>query len=61
MRRIRLACLLVIFVQVQWAALGTHDVYIVTMEGDPVVSYRGGVQGFPATAVDSDEEIDLTR
>ncbi|AQK81150.1 Subtilisin-like protease SBT2.6 [Zea mays] len=60
MRRIRLACLLVIFVQVQWAALGTHDVYIVTMEGDPVVSYRGGVQGFPATAVDSDEEIDLT-
>ncbi|PWZ17217.1 Subtilisin-like protease SBT2.6 [Zea mays] len=60
MRRIRLACLLVIFVQVQWAAHGTHDVYIVTMEGDPVVSYRGGVQGFPATAVDSDEEIDLT-
>ena len=61
MRRIRLACLLLIFVQVQRAVLGTHDVYIVTMEGDPVVSYQGGVEGFPATAVDLDEEMDVTR
>ncbi|CAD6335535.1 unnamed protein product [Miscanthus lutarioriparius] len=60
MRRIRLACLLLIFVQVQRAVLGTHDVYIVTMEGDPVVSYQGGVEGFPATAVDLDEEMDVT-
>lgn len=61
MWRIKLACLLLIFVQVQRVVLGTHDVYIVVMEGDPVVSYRGGVDGFPATAVDLDEEMDVTR
>jgi hypothetical protein len=61
MRRVKLACLLLIFVQVQRAVLGTHDVYIVTMEGDPVVSYRGDVDGFPATAVDLDEEMDVSR
>ncbi|AQK66760.1 Subtilisin-like protease SBT2.6 [Zea mays] len=60
MWRIKLACLLLIFVQVQRVVLGTHDVYIVVMEGDPVVSYRGGVDGFPATAVDLDEEMDVT-
>lgn len=59
MRRIKLAWLLLIFLQ--RVVLGTHDVYIVTMEGDPVVSYRGGVEGFPATAVDLDEEMDIAR
>lgn len=57
MRRIKLACLLLLAF-VQQVVLGTHDVYIVTMEGDPVISYQGGVEGFPATAVDLDEEMD---
>ncbi|XP_077238509.1 subtilisin-like protease SBT2.5 [Tasmannia lanceolata] len=39
---------------------GNRDVYIVIMEGEPVVSYRGGVKGFAATAVDSGEKIEIT-
>jgi len=37
------------------------EIYIVTLEGEPVVSYRGGVDGFEATASESDEKIDVTR
>lgn len=37
------------------------EVYIVTVEGEPITSYRGGVNGFEATAVESDEKIDTTR
>ncbi|KAL6508516.1 hypothetical protein OROHE_021649 [Orobanche hederae] len=42
--------------------LGKSEVYIVTVEGEPVISYQGGVKGFEATAVDSDsdEKIDVT-
>lgn len=42
---------------------GKAEIYIVTLEGEPVISYRGGVDGFEATAVepDSDEKIDSTR
>lgn len=40
---------------------GYAEVYIVTMEDEPVISYRGGVNGFEATAVESDEKIDVTR
>ncbi|KAM6554160.1 hypothetical protein CsatB_014922 [Cannabis sativa] len=36
------------------------EVYIVTIEGEPIVSYKGGVNGFEATAVESDEKIDTT-
>lgn len=36
------------------------EVYIVTLEGEPVISYKGGVNGFEATAVESDEKIDTT-
>lgn len=39
---------------------GYAEVFIVTMEDEPVVSYRGGVNGFEATAVESDEKIDVT-
>ncbi|KZV18285.1 subtilisin-like protease [Dorcoceras hygrometricum] len=41
---------------------GKAEIYIVTLEGEPVVSYRGGVDGFEATAVDSDsdDKIDVT-
>lgn len=59
MKGLSLACLLLALVP--QLVLGTHDVYIVTMVGDPVVSYTGGVEGFPATAADLDEEMDVTR
>ncbi|XP_010526401.1 PREDICTED: subtilisin-like protease SBT2.6 [Tarenaya hassleriana] len=34
------------------------EVYIVTMDGDPIISYRGGENGFEATAMESDEKVD---
>lgn len=37
------------------------DVYTVIMEGEPVITYRGGVGGFAATASESGEKIDVTR
>ncbi|XP_060172190.1 subtilisin-like protease SBT2.5 [Lycium barbarum] len=37
------------------------EIYIVTVEGEPVISYKGGIDGFEATAVEeSDEKIDTT-
>ncbi|KAL9361713.1 hypothetical protein Peur_044498 [Populus x canadensis] len=39
---------------------GKAEVYIVTMEGEPVISYTGGIPGFEATAVESDEKLDAT-
>lgn len=41
--------------------IGKSEVYIVTLEGEPVVSYKGGVNGFEPIAVESDEKIDFTR
>ncbi|KAI3782296.1 hypothetical protein L2E82_12336 [Cichorium intybus] len=35
--------------------IGKSEVYIVTIEGEPVISYKGGVNGFEAT-----EEVDVT-
>ncbi|ONI27259.1 hypothetical protein PRUPE_1G076600 [Prunus persica] len=40
--------------------VGKADVYIVTIEGEPIISYKGDVDGFEATAVESDEKIDTT-
>lgn len=37
------------------------EIYMVIVEGEPVISYKGGVDGFEATAVESDEKIDVTR
>ncbi|XP_020979495.1 subtilisin-like protease SBT2.6 [Arachis ipaensis] len=34
------------------------EIYIITAEGEPVTSYRGGIDGFEATVVESDEKID---
>ncbi|GAA0141528.1 protease [Lithospermum erythrorhizon] len=31
------------------------------MEGEPVISYKGGVDGFEATAVEFDGKLDATR
>ncbi|KAJ6732006.1 PROPROTEIN CONVERTASE SUBTILISIN/KEXIN [Salix purpurea] len=39
---------------------GKAEVYIVTMVGEPVISYTGGIPGFEATAVESDEKLDAT-
>ncbi|KAK9697552.1 hypothetical protein RND81_08G044600 [Saponaria officinalis] len=43
-----------------YLALVKAEVYIVVLDEEPVVSYRGGVKGFEATASDSDEKIDVT-
>ncbi|XP_076955934.1 subtilisin-like protease SBT2.6 [Bidens hawaiensis] len=40
--------------------IGKSEIYIVTIEGEPVTSYRGGVSGFDATAVESGEKLDVT-
>ncbi|XP_058068192.1 subtilisin-like protease SBT2.5 [Magnolia sinica] len=39
---------------------GNGDIYIVTMQGEPVVRYRGGIDGYAATFSDSEEKIDFT-
>lgn len=41
--------------------IAREEVYIVTVEGEPIISYKGGELGFEATAVESDEKIDPTR
>ena len=45
------------------AKFGKAEIYIVTVEGEPIVSYTGGVDGFEATAVESDDDhkLDSTR
>ncbi|KAF8392800.1 hypothetical protein HHK36_021037 [Tetracentron sinense] len=58
MRTMAFECTLLVFFGL--FVFGKAEVYIVTVEGEPVVSYRGGVEGFEATAADSDEKIDVT-
>lgn len=41
--------------------IGNAEVYIVTVEGEPIISYEGGENGFKATSVEFDEKIDTTR
>lgn len=59
MRLLDFQCFLIILSSILVAA--TADIYIVTVEGEPVISYAGGVDGFEAIAVDSDEKIDTAR
>ncbi|XP_042452264.1 subtilisin-like protease SBT2.5 [Zingiber officinale] len=40
--------------------IASGEVYIVHVEGEPVVSYNGGVDGFSATAIDITQEMDIT-
>lgn len=40
--------------------VGKAEIYIVTIEGEPIVSYKGDLDGFEATAMESDEKIDPT-
>ncbi|KAI4335371.1 hypothetical protein L6164_014020 [Bauhinia variegata] len=39
---------------------GKAEIYIATVEGEPIISYTGGIEGFEATAVESDEKMDTT-
>ncbi|KAJ3696263.1 hypothetical protein LUZ60_001640 [Juncus effusus] len=56
---ISVACLLIITLIKSIAYGIKHDVYIVSIEGDPVVSYEGHIEGLPATATDTVEQIDF--
>ncbi|PKU63336.1 subtilisin-like protease SBT2.5 [Dendrobium catenatum] len=51
---------LFVFLLLPFVSFGSGDVYLITMEGEPVVSYMGGIDGFSATAEDSMEEMDIT-
>lgn len=45
-----------------FASFGKGEIYIVTVEGEPIISYKGGVDGFEATAVESDDDrVDSSR
>ncbi|XVE79955.1 hypothetical protein DITRI_Ditri14bG0099000 [Diplodiscus trichospermus] len=50
----------VLLVIVGLVVSGKAEIYIVTVEGEPIVSYKGGENGFEATAVESDEKLDTT-
>lgn len=58
-----LACAFLVVVLLGLVVSGKAEIYIVTVEGEPIVSYKGGENGFKATAVesDSDEKLDTTR
>ncbi|KAM7477767.1 hypothetical protein LguiA_025980 [Lonicera macranthoides] len=60
MRPVDFACRIVVLLGL--LIIGKAEIYIVTIEGEPVISYKGGIDGFEATAVDSDsdEKIDVT-
>lgn len=59
MRAIEFGCAIVVLLGLLIA--GNAEIYIVTVEGEPVISYKGGVPGFEPTAVESDETLDVTR
>lgn len=63
MRNIRNICSFLIVMLLGLLVLGKAEIYIATVEGEPVISYKGGVDDFLATAVESDsnEKIDVTR
>lgn len=55
--------LCIFIVLLGYMLVGKAEIYLVTIEGEPIISYRGGDNGFEATAVesDSDEKIDTNR
>ncbi|XVF19016.1 hypothetical protein REPUB_Repub11eG0074500 [Reevesia pubescens] len=55
----RLGCA-VLVVLLGLVVAGKAEIYIVTVEGEPIISYKGGENGFEATAVESDEKLDTT-
>ena len=60
MKVVELGCV-VLVVLLGLVVTGKAEVYIVTVEGEPIISYKGGENGFEATAVESDEKLDTTR
>ncbi|GAV81468.1 Peptidase_S8 domain-containing protein/PA domain-containing protein/Inhibitor_I9 domain-containing protein/DUF1034 domain-containing protein [Cephalotus follicularis] len=60
MRLLLVNCVCVVLVLSILLIIGKAEVYIVTIEGEPIISYKGGEDGFEATAVESDEKIDPT-
>lgn len=52
---------LVVFLLLGVLDFGKAEIYIVTIEGEPVISYKGGVNGFEATALEDDEKLDVAR
>ncbi|KAK7388136.1 hypothetical protein VNO78_22942 [Psophocarpus tetragonolobus] len=58
MRLLEFECVLIVLFAL--LVSGDAEIYIVTVEGQPIISYTGGIDGFEATAVESDEEIDTT-
>ncbi|XP_027359980.1 subtilisin-like protease SBT2.6 [Abrus precatorius] len=59
MRSLEFGCV-VIIILLEFVVSLKAEIYIVAVEGEPIVSYRGGVDGFEATAVESDDKIDST-
>ena len=59
MRFLDVGCLFIILSAL--VISGKAEIYIVTVEGEPVISYTGDIDGFEATAVESDEKIDTAR
>ncbi|XP_016198103.1 subtilisin-like protease SBT2.6 [Arachis ipaensis] len=60
MRLVEFWCIFIIIILANILEPGKAEVYIVTVEGEPIISYTGGIDGFEATAVESDEKIDTT-
>lgn len=60
MRFLEFGCVLLIVVLALVVSV-KGEIYIVTVEGEPIISYTGGIDEFEATAVESDEKIDTTR
>ncbi|XP_057979777.1 subtilisin-like protease SBT2.5 [Malania oleifera] len=58
MKAVELSCKILVLCGL--LIIGKAEIYLVTVEGEPVISYKGGVDGFEATAVEADEKIDPT-
>ena len=61
MRLLDFWCVFIIILLALLVPGGKAEIYIVTVEGEPIISYTGGIDGFEATAVESDEKIDTIR
>ena len=48
-------CVFIVVLLFGLVKFGKAEVYIVTVEGEPIISYKGGIDGFEATAVESDD------
>lgn len=51
--------LLIAYVLLGVLNFGNAEIYIVTVEGEPVISYKGGINGFDATALEEDEKLNV--